>query len=83
MLIFHQAILPFLYEEERCRLSLTTARLLDRERLVESRAHWESLDRHLSDKAAEEAYTTEAAADAARWEYLLWGHSHTGLSDSD
>ncbi len=48
-------VLPFLYEEERCRLYMTTARLLDRERLVESRAHWESLVRHLSDKAAEEA----------------------------
>ena len=83
MLIFHLAILPFLYEEERCRLSLTTTRLLDRERLVESRAHWESLVRYLADKAAEEAHTADAAADAALWEYHLFGTPHTGFSDSD
>ena len=69
MLLFHQAILPFLYEEEHCRLSLTTTGLLDRERLVESRAPWESRARYFSDKAAEEAYTAEAAAEAAQWEY--------------
>ena len=62
-----QAIFPFLFEEERCRLSLTTTKLLDRERLAESRAHWEILVSHLADQAAEEAYTADAAADAALW----------------
>ena len=78
-----QAIFLFLFEEERCRLSLTTTRLLDRERLAESRAHWESLVSHLAHQAAEKTRAANAAADAALWDYHLFGTPHTGFSDSD
>jgi hypothetical protein len=73
----------FLFEEEWGRVLLTSTWLLDRHRLAESKMLWHALVNHLADMEIDTAQRWAPAENRRKWTNIIFGFTHTGLSDSD